>query len=95
MSQKVRSAVIVLVLANLVASAAYALPPVGGQSFHQRGGVLDAAWEWFAALLAPAAKETGVSVVWDKAGSSMDPNGDPQAVIPVSGEDSTMGSSGL
>jgi hypothetical protein len=89
-SRKVRSAVIVLVLANLVASAAYALPPTGRQPLSGPEGVLAAAWEWFASLLAPN-EETGGRVIWEKAGSQMDPNGDPQVVMTVSSEETNEG----
>lgn len=84
MSSKIRSAAIVLVLVNLFATTAYALPPLGRQASPQPRGVLNAAWEWIAELLAPA-----IQVVWEKAGSSMDPNGDPHA---VSGEETDGGS---
>jgi len=89
-SRKIRSAVIVLVLANLVASAAYALPPVSRQSSPGPESVLAAAWEWFSSLLAPAG-ETGIQGIWEKAGSSMDPNGTCQSAV-VSGETTDAGS---
>jgi hypothetical protein len=86
-SRKVRSAVIVLVLANLVASAAYALPPTGRQPLSGPEGVLAVAWEWFTSLLAPVLE---VGTVWEKEGSSMDPNGSNQSL--VSGERADAGS---
>jgi hypothetical protein len=91
-SRKVRSAVIVLVLVNLIASAAYALPPTSRQSSSGLEGVLATAWEWFASLLAPTG-ETGRQVNWEKAGSSMDPDGTSQPAVLVSGEMADAGSS--
>jgi hypothetical protein len=87
-SRKIRSAVIVLVFANLVASAAYALPPTGRQSSPGGPeGVLSAAWEWFGSVLAPVLE---LGTVWEKEGSSMDPNGSTQSL--VSGEMADAGS---
>jgi hypothetical protein len=79
MSRKIRLAVIVLVLVNLAATAAYALPPAGRPFSSGQEGVLTAAWEWLASLFFPAG-ETELQVAWEKAGSSMDPNGDPHLV---------------
>jgi hypothetical protein len=91
MSRKVRSAIIVLVLVNFVASAAYALPLAGRQASSGPEGVLTAAWEWFTSLLAPNG-ETGGQVNWGKAGSSMDPDGASQSAALVSGEMTDAGS---
>lgn len=75
MSRRIRLAVVILVLANLVASAAYALPPVGRQASLRSEGVFAAAWEWFTSLLAPVIPQPGLQPAWEKEGSSMDPNG--------------------
>jgi hypothetical protein len=90
-SRKVRSAVIVLVLVNFVASAAYALPPTGRQALSGPEGVLASAWEWFTSLLAPVGEARG-QVNWEKAGSQMDPNGASQSAALVSGETTDAGS---
>jgi hypothetical protein len=87
MYRKIRSAVLVLVLVNLVATAAYALPPVGRQAPSRSEGVLAAAWEWFTSVLAPAVPQLGLQSVWEKEGSSMDPNGTTQPPVSVSVED--------
>ena len=92
MSRKIRPVVVVLVLVNLVATAAYALPPMGRQASWRSESVLAAAWEWFTSVLVPAG-ETGLQVVWEKAGSSMDPNGSAQPHSSVSGEMTDAGSS--
>ena len=91
MSRKLRSVVIVLVLVNLVATAAYALPPLGRQASLRSEGVLAAAWEWFTSVLAPAVPQTGFQSAWEKEGSSMDPNGTTQPPVSVSIEDVVNG----
>lgn len=69
MSRKIRPVVLVLVLAVLFTSSAYALPRAGSADF-RAGGFFAAVWEWVAARFVPAPAPT-------KAGSSMDPNGLP------------------
>jgi hypothetical protein len=80
MSRTMRLAVLVLVLANLMASAAFALPrasrpaPAGTE-------VLATAWAWLSSFLVPAspvAKAPGGGII-GKAGSSIDSNGAPHA----------------
>jgi len=93
MSRKIRLAVIFLVLVNLVASAAYASPPVGWSSSFGPKSVLTAAWEWFASLVTPAVPQPRLQAPWEKAGSSMDPNGSPQPNSLVSGEMTNVGNS--
>ena len=92
MLRKIRSAVIVLVLVNLAATTAYALPLAGRRPSSRSEGLFAAAWEWFTSVLVPAG-ETGLQVVWEKAGSSMDPDGFPQPDSSVSGEMTEAGSS--
>lgn len=73
-----RSAILVLVLAHLAASAAFALPRNAGPVPAPAPG-LAAAWEWIVAFFAPvspAAKAPNGGIM-TKAGSSMDPNGSP------------------
>jgi hypothetical protein len=79
MIRMIRSAMLVLVLAHLVASAAFALPrtphpaPVPEQGLTQ-------VWGWIVSWFAPAepvAKAPGGGIM-TKAGSIMDPNGCPQ-----------------
>jgi len=93
MSRKIRLAVIVLVLVNLAATTAYALPLAGRPSSSGQKSVLTAAWEWFAALVTPAVPRLGLRAGWEKEGSSMDPNGSPQPNSLVSGEMTNAGSS--
>jgi hypothetical protein len=77
MSRKIRSAALVLVLAVLFSSSAYALPPVHAAAGSRAEGFLAAAWSWFASFVHPTAPDRtpGLTAVWEKAGSSMDPNG--------------------
>ena len=77
MSQKIRSAALVLVLCVLFVSSANALPPVHPVAGNQPGGFLAAAWSWLASLvpLATPFHTPGLTATWQKAGSSMDPNG--------------------
>jgi len=93
MSRKIRLAVIVLVLVNLAATTAYALPSAGRRSSSGPRSVLTAAWEWFASLVIPAVPRPDLQAGWEKEGSSMDPNGSPQSHSPVSGEMSDLGGS--
>jgi hypothetical protein len=77
MSQKIRSAALVLVLSSLFVTSAYALPPVHTGGGPQDQGFLAAAWTWLASFVLPAAPHhtTGLTAAWEKEGSSMDPNG--------------------
>jgi len=79
MSQKIRSAALVLVLSTLFVSSAYALPPVHPTAGPRSGGFLAAAWSWLASFvpLAAPVHTPGLTAIWEKAGSSMDPNGLP------------------
>src|SRR5215216_3524830 len=90
MSRKIRPVVVVLVLVNLVATAAYALPPMGRQASWRSESALAAAWEWFTSVLAPTIPQHGLQSIWEKEGSSMAPNGGSQI---VSGEMTDAGSS--
>jgi hypothetical protein len=77
MSQKIRSAVLVLVLSALFVSSAYALPPVHAVAGPRSEGFLAAAWSWFTFFVLPATPTGthGLTAIWEKAGSQMDPNG--------------------
>src|SRR5947209_12193700 len=93
MSQKIRSAALVLALSALFVSSAYALPPAHAASGPRSAGFLAAAWDWFAALVLPAppARTPGMGAIWEKAGSSMDPNGSTNTFFP--GPTTELGSS--
>jgi len=67
-----RLAVLVLVLANLVASAAFAQPWAGRPAPAQTQ-VLAAAWQWLTSFLAPAGGSEVGNL--EKAGSHMDREG--------------------
>jgi hypothetical protein len=76
MSRTIRTLVLVLGLAVLAASSAFAQPRAG-QPAPAPAGSLAAVWEWLASLLVPASPAAGTPglQVLEKAGSSMDPNG--------------------
>lgn len=92
MSRKIRTAVAALVLANLLAAAAYALPPAGRRSAPRSESFITALQEWFASLLAPAGRPYPRGIE-EKAGSSMDPDGTPQVNVEVTGDRTEEGSS--
>jgi hypothetical protein len=76
MSLKLRSILVALVLVNLLASAAFALPRAGRPAPAPAAG-LSAVWDWMVGLFVPsgpATKAPGAGVT-TKAGSQMDPNG--------------------
>jgi hypothetical protein len=93
MSRTMRLAVLVLVLANLMASAAFALPrasrPAPAQS-----EVLATAWAWLGSFLAPAsvAKAPGGGIM-EKAGKRTDTGGAPYAgtIYPASTTEAGVG----
>jgi hypothetical protein len=93
MSRTMRLAVLVLVLANLMASAAFALPrasrPAPAQS-----EVLATAWAWLGSFLVPVsvAKAPGGGIM-EKAGNRMDPGGASHAstTYPASTTDAGVG----
>jgi hypothetical protein len=91
MSKKIRSAALVLVLSALFVSSAYALPPSTVAAEPRTGGFLAAAWDWFASLVLPAAPDHtfGVMAVQEKAGSSMDPNGNQNILLSGSATDAS------
>jgi hypothetical protein len=66
MSGKIRALALVLVLAGLLANAAHALPGAGFP-VPDRGGLTAVLWNWLSRL----------TEIWEKEGSSMDPNGQP------------------
>ncbi len=90
MSRKIRLAVLVFVFVNLVVSAAHALPPSGRQVSLRSQSVLAAAWEWLGTLFVRAHEQPRSQEVRAKAGSSMDPNGNPQNLL--AGEECEAGS---
>lgn len=73
MSGKIRTLALVLVLAGLLANAAHALPGGAGFPVPDRGGLTAVLWSWLSRLTA----------VWEKEGSSMDPDGQPQGALPA------------
>jgi hypothetical protein len=75
MSQKIRSAALVLALSALFVSSAYALPPAHAAAGPRTEGLLTAAWNWFALLVLPAAPvhTAGKVAIWEKAGSQAIP----------------------
>jgi len=77
MSQKIRSAALVLVFSALFVSSAYALPPVHAAAGPRSEGFLAAAWSWLASFVLPGVPghTTGLTGIQEKAGSQMDPNG--------------------
>jgi hypothetical protein len=89
MSKKIRSAALVLVLSALFVSSAYALPPAAASAEPRAGGFLAAAWDWFASLVLPAAPDHTFEVraAREKAGSSMDPNGNQNILLSGSATD--------
>ena len=93
MSGKIRSAALVLVLSVLFVSSAYALPPVHAVGAPRAEGLLAAAWGWFASFVLPGIPDhtTGLTGFQQKAGSSMDPNGQTNTFSPNTGTD--LGSS--
>ncbi|HSS76086.1 MAG TPA: hypothetical protein VLV54_05005 [Thermoanaerobaculia bacterium] len=67
MPRKIRCLAAALALALLSAGAAQARPL---QSRSGSPGFLDALWQWLAVRYAP-----GLTAIWEKEGSSMDPDG--------------------
>jgi hypothetical protein len=76
MSLKLRSILVALVLVNLLASAAFALPRASRPAPAPVAG-LSAVWDWMVGLFVPSGPATKAPSVraLSKAGSSMDPNG--------------------
>jgi hypothetical protein len=69
MSGKIRTTALVLILAGLLAPAAYALPRGAAFPVTHRDGLTAVLWSWL----------SRVTAIWEKEGSSMDPNGQPQS----------------
>jgi hypothetical protein len=69
MSRNVRTIAFALLLVLVSASAAQALPLGEGPG----NSLVSRLLSWFGTLLSP-----GLTSVWGKAGSQMDPNGEPQ-----------------
>jgi hypothetical protein len=93
MSRTMRLAVLVLVLANLMASAAFALPRAGRPA-PAGTEVLATAWAWLSSFLIPAspvAKAPGGGII-GKAGSRMDLDGIPHASTIYPGSTTDAGS---
>jgi hypothetical protein len=72
MSRNIRAIALALVLVLAAASAAQALPL--GPEAPMKRGLLARAWTWVESVFSPGA----LKPVWEKAGSQMDPNGEPQ-----------------
>jgi len=81
MSRKIRSALVVLVLFSLLVPAAQALSFAGRVTPGGPEGLLEAAWEWLVSWWTPGFATAGrgdSQNVREKAGSQMDPNGEPE-----------------
>lgn len=76
--RKISSVVLMLALVHLFAPAAHALPPSDQQGAFRYTDALTAVWEWLGLRLAPDHGKPRLQVIWEKAGSQMDPNGTPQ-----------------
>ncbi|HWN41558.1 MAG TPA: hypothetical protein VNW71_05020 [Thermoanaerobaculia bacterium] len=88
MSRNVRSIAFALLLVFVSASAAQALPLGEGPG----NGLVSRMLSWIETLLSPS-----LTSVWEKAGSSMDPSGEPQnnnVPPPTSEEGSQMDPNG-
>jgi len=93
MSRNVRSIAFALLLILVSASAAQALPRSGSAP---GSDLFDRFLSWIGTLFSPAAPD--LTAVWEKAGSQMDPNGQPQnnntSPAPNSDEGSQMDPNG-
>lgn len=67
MSGKIRTTALVLLLAGLLAPAASALPRGAAFPVTHRNDLTAVFWSWV----------SRVTAIWEKEGSSMDPNGQP------------------
>lgn len=88
MSRNIRSIAFALLLVLVSATAAQALPLVEAP----RSGFIDRVLNWIGTLLSP-----GLTTTWERAGSDMDPNGQPQnnpEPAPTSDEGSSMDPNG-
>jgi hypothetical protein len=77
MSQKIRSAVLVLIVSALFVSSAYAHSPVPVAGGPRTGGFLSATWSWlasFVSLVAPV-HTTELKLILGSADSSTNPKG--------------------
>lgn len=88
MSRNIRSIAFALLLVLVSATAAQAL----SLAESPRSGLIDRVLSWIGTLLS-----SGLTPVWEMAGSQMDPNGDPQdnnSPPPTSDEGSSMDPNG-
>jgi len=83
MSHKFRCLAAALSLALLLAGTAQARSP---QIPSGSPGILDSLWQWLAGLYVP-----GLTAIWEKAGSDMDPNG---RTLPLSAPPATTDAGG-
>jgi hypothetical protein len=95
MSQKIRSAALVVILSALFVSSAYALPPVHAAAGLRTEGFPAGAWSWLVSFVLPAAPAhtPGLTAIREKAGSQMDPNGKNLDGTLLSNAASDLGSS--
>lgn len=87
MSRNVRSIAFALLLVLVSASSAQALPPSEGPG----SGLVSRMLSWIQTLL--SSEVPGLTPAFEKAGSSMDPNGDPKvnsSPVPTTDEGSSM-----
>lgn len=92
MSRNVRSIALALLLVLVSASAAQALPLKGAAP---GSGLADRVWSWIETLLSQGTPN--LALIWERAGSQMDPNGDPQSntwLEPATDEGSQMDPNG-
>jgi hypothetical protein len=91
MSLKLRSILVALVLVNLLASAAFALPRASRPAPAPVAG-FSAVWDWMVGLFVPSGPATKAPSVGSvaKEGSSMDPNGH-QNFSTISSGSTTLG----
>lgn len=91
MSRNVRSIAFALLLVLVSASAAQALPLVEAPA----SSLVNRMWSWLETLLSP--EVPGLTSIFEQAGSSMDPNGEPQNnswSAPTTDEGSSMDPNG-
>ncbi|HEX4963706.1 MAG TPA: hypothetical protein VF173_22965 [Thermoanaerobaculia bacterium] len=86
MSQKIRSAALVLVLSSIFVSSAYAQPRAHAAAGARTEGLFAEAWSWFVALVLPAApaRTPELKAIREQAGSQMDPDGNSSTLLPDS-----------
>ena len=80
MSHKVRSIVVALVLIVTTTAAAQAFPLTARPAIAERGDYFGLVLDWVGSLFIPSG--SGLTSIWQRAGSDMDPNGQPASQLP-------------